>query len=157
MLLLLCMAQFFAMVVIMDLIEDIAAIHIPLPTPGSVTPEDCFPDALEQALRDRQEYAGSLEAMCDDLEEDPLLVALGNARARKEAAETEIRELLAYAREFLGARPYKLEPLAEASGMSVSGIRTAYKDGEIDAVTLQVGRKPDSRRTRPPAAGTARA
>lgn len=134
----------------MDLIGDIAAIHIPLPTPGSVTPEECFPDALDQALKDRQDYAGSLDALCDDLKEDPLLVALGNARARKEAAETEIRQLLAYAREFHGDRPYKLEPLAEASGMSVSGIRTAYKDSELDAVALRVGRNPNSRRTRPP-------
>ncbi|GGP32713.1 hypothetical protein [Streptomyces capoamus] len=38
--------------------------------------------------------------------------------------------------------------------MSVSGIRTAYKDAEIDTVAHQVGRKPDSRRTRPPAVGT---
>lgn len=140
----------------MDLIEDIAAIHIPLPAPGNVTPEDCFPDALEQAHKDRQEYAESLEALCGDLQEDPLLVALGNARARKEDAEAEIRQLLAYAREFHGDRPYKLEPLAEASGMSVSGIRTAYRDSELDAVTAQVGRNPDSRRTRPPAVGTAR-
>ncbi|MET9448947.1 hypothetical protein [Streptomyces cinerochromogenes] len=140
----------------MDLIGDIAAIHIPLPAPGNVTPRDCFPDALEQAHKDRQEYTESLDALCDELKEDPLLVALGNARARKGAAETEIRQLLAYAREFHGDRPYKLEPLAEASGMSVSGIRTAYKDGEIDTVALRVGRKPDSRRFRPPAAGTTR-
>ncbi|MFF5030111.1 hypothetical protein ACFY2J_38695 [Streptomyces collinus] len=140
----------------MDLIGDIAAIHIPLPAPGNVTPEECFPDALEQAHKDRQEYAESLDAMCGDIEEDPLLVALGNARARKEAAETEIRQLLAYAREFHGDRPYKLEPLAEASGMSVSGIRTAYKDSELDAVTVQVGRQPDSRRLRPLAAATTR-
>ncbi|MFI5688214.1 hypothetical protein [Streptomyces sp. NPDC051636] len=121
-----------------------------------MTPEECFPDVLDQALKDRQEYADSLDALCDDLKEDPLLVALGNARARKESAELEIRQLLAYAREFHGDRPYKLEPLAEASGMSVSGIRTAYKDSELDAVTLQVGRKPDSRRPRPTADKAAR-
>ncbi|OIJ85074.1 hypothetical protein BIV25_45055 [Streptomyces sp. MUSC 14] len=121
-----------------------------------MTPEDCFPDALEQALKDREEYAESLQDLCDALKEDPLLVALGNARARKEAAETEIRQLLAYGREFHGGRPYKLEPLAEASGMSLSGIRTAYKDTELEAVALQIDRKPDSRRTRPPAADAAR-
>ncbi|MGA5042016.1 hypothetical protein ACPCA8_34030 [Streptomyces capoamus] len=82
------------------------------------------------------------------------LLALGNAHARKETAETEIRQLRAYSREFHSDRPYKLEPLAEFSGMSVSGIRTAYKDAEIDTVAHQVGRKPDSRHTRPPAVGT---
>ncbi|MFG3013615.1 hypothetical protein ACGFZB_24790 [Streptomyces cinerochromogenes] len=78
------------------------------------------------------------------------------AVSRKEAAETEIRQLLACVREFHGDRPYKIEALAEAGGMSVSGIRTAYKDGEVDTVALRVGRKPDSRRFRPPAAGTTR-
>ncbi|MFJ9870940.1 hypothetical protein [Streptomyces sp. NPDC101165] len=41
--------------------------------------------------------------------------------------------------------------------MSVSGVRTAYKESEVDAVAHLVGRKPDGRRTRPPAACAARA
>ncbi|MDX3697866.1 hypothetical protein PV726_48480 [Streptomyces europaeiscabiei] len=82
---------------------------------------------------------------------DPLLVALGNARAAREAADREIRHLLAYGREFHGDRPYKLEPLAQTSGMTPSGIRTAYGSSEIETVARGIGRTPDSRRTRPPA------
>ncbi|MFJ8364456.1 hypothetical protein [Streptomyces sp. NPDC093984] len=135
----------------MDLIGDIAAIRTPLPQPGDVTPEECFDDVREQAEHARTEDAADLQAQCDGLEEDPLLLALRNARARKEAAEAEIRQLLAYGREFHGQRPYRLESLAEASGMSLSGVRTAYTRREIDAVARQIGRSPDSRRARPPA------
>ncbi|WP_158013060.1 hypothetical protein [Streptomyces sp. Root369] len=91
------------------------------------------------------------KAQCDDLQEDPLLIALGNARAAREAADREIRRLLAYGREFRGDRPYQLEPLAQASGLTPSGIRTAYGSSEIDTVARCIGRTPDSRRTRPPA------
>lgn len=135
----------------MDLIGDIAAIRIPLPQPGDVTPEELYPDALAEAEQARENYAFALEAQRDDLQEDPLLVALGNARAAREAADREIRHLLAYGREFHGDRPYKLEPLAQTSGMTPSGIRTAYTSHEIETVAREIGRTPDSRRARPPA------
>lgn len=102
----------------MDLIGDIAAIRTPVPQPGDVTPEEFYADAREQAEQARKDDATNLQAQCDGLDEDPLLLALGNARARTEAADREIRLLLAYGREFHGNRPYKLDPLAEASGMT---------------------------------------
>ncbi|MER5917955.1 hypothetical protein ABT124_48755 [Streptomyces sp. NPDC001982] len=136
----------------MNLIGDITAIRIPLPQPGDVTPQELYPDAREEAEQARENYAFALEAQHDDLQEDLLLIALGNARAAREAADREIRHLLAYGREFHGDRPYKLEPLAHASGMTPSGIRTAYGSSEIDAVARQIGRTPDSRRARLPAA-----
>ncbi|MGC0344336.1 hypothetical protein [Streptomyces sp. SLBN-8D4] len=135
----------------MNLIGDLAAIRIPLPQPGDVTPEELHPEAREEAEQAREDYASALEAQCDDLSEDPVLLALGNARAAREAADREIRLLLAYAREFHGERPYKLEPLAQASGMTPSGIRTAYGSSEIETVARGIGRTPDSRRARPPA------
>ncbi|MGW3099665.1 hypothetical protein ACWDCC_40190 [Streptomyces sp. NPDC001102] len=135
----------------MDLIGDLAAIRIPLPQPGDVTPQELYPDAFEEAEQAREDYAHALEAQCDGLQKDPLLIALGNARAAREAADREIRHLLAYGREFHGERPYKLEPLAQASGMTPSGIRTAYGPSEIETVARGIGRAPDSRRTRSPA------
>lgn len=135
----------------MDLIGDLAAIRIPVPQPGDVTPEELYPDALAEAEQARADYAFALEAQHDDLRRDPLLIALGNARAAREAADREIRHLLAYGREFHGDRPYKLEPLARAGGMTPSGIRTAYTSSEIQTVADRIGRTPDSRRARPPA------
>lgn len=132
----------------MDVIGDIAAIRHPLPRPQDVTPPELFPDALEQAERARAQEAVGLGAATDGLEADPLLVALSDARARRRAAEAEIRRLLAYGRAFHGSRPYKLEDLAEASGMTPSGVRTAFGEAEVDFVTEQVGRSPDARTAR---------
>jgi hypothetical protein len=56
------------------------------------------------------------------------------------AAETEIRLLVAYGREFTRPRPYRLADLAEACGMSISGVRTAYDHDEIEAVAAGLGR-----------------
>ena len=42
-----------------------------------------------------------------------------------------MRLLIAYGREFTQPRPYKLEALAAAAGMSISGTRTAYGEDEI--------------------------
>ncbi|WP_327250060.1 hypothetical protein [Streptomyces sp. NBC_01320] len=132
----------------MNLIGDIAAIRFPLPGPGSVTPPDLYFDACEQAERLRAEEAENLEAASDGLDTDPLLLALQDARARKASADAEIRRLLAYGREFHGARPYRLESLAEASGMTISGIRTAYGNDEITEVAREVHREPNRRTAR---------
>ena len=64
--------------------------------------------------------------------EDPLLAALADAAQRKQRADHDIRLLLAYAREHVQPRPYRLADLAQAAGMSVSGIRTAYTKADIE-------------------------
>src|SRR6266705_2967895 len=68
-----------------------------------------------------------------DLEGQPDEVR-GDIAARAED-ERAVLLLLAYAREFAEPRPYRLEDLARAAGMSISGIRTAYDDDEIGEVT----------------------
>jgi hypothetical protein len=64
---------------------------------------------------------------------DPVLAALRAASARREQADRDIRILLAYARELATPRPYRLADLAEATGKSISGIRTAYTAADVDA------------------------
>src|SRR5215470_5073256 len=64
---------------------------------------------------------------------DPVLAALRAARARRDQADRDIRILLAYARELATPRPYRLADLAEATGKSISGIRTAYTAADVDA------------------------
>jgi hypothetical protein len=61
---------------------------------------------------------------------DPVLAALRAARARR---DRDIRILLAYARELATPRPYRLADLADATGKSISGIRTAYTTADVDA------------------------
>ena len=66
---------------------------------------------------------------------DVLLSVLADARARREQAAQDMRLLLAYAREFAVPRPYRLADLAQAAGMSISGIRTAYTPADIETVS----------------------
>ncbi len=62
---------------------------------------------------------------------DPVLAALRAARARRDQADADIRILLAYARELAAPRPYRLADLADATGMSLSGVRTAYTGDDV--------------------------
>ena len=63
---------------------------------------------------------------------DPLLSTLTALRNRRLQLEADMRLLIAYGRCFTHPRPYKLIDLANAAGMSISGIRTAYDTDEID-------------------------
>jgi len=65
-------------------------------------------------------------------DDDPVLAALRAARDRRDQADRDIRILLAYARELTTPRPYRLADLAEATGQSISGTRTAYSPADID-------------------------
>jgi hypothetical protein len=71
--------------------------------------------------------------------DDPLLVALADAAQRKQQADCEIRLLLAYAREISMPRPYRLADLAEAAGMSISGVRTGYTQADIEQAARLTG------------------
>jgi hypothetical protein len=72
-------------------------------------------------------------------DDDPLLAALADAAQRKQRADHDMRLLLAYAREHVRPRPYRLADLAKASGMSISGIRTAYTKADIDLAARLTG------------------
>ncbi len=71
--------------------------------------------------------------------DDPLLAALADAAQRKQRADHDIRLLLAYAREQVQPRPYRLADLADAAGMSISGVRTAYTKADIDQAARLTG------------------
>ncbi|RLU81987.1 hypothetical protein CTZ27_30965 [Streptomyces griseocarneus] len=127
----------------MSVYEHIAAIRHPMPEPGDV-PEEVFNDVCHETDHARKETAFHLEAAWDADPEanEPLMSAIGAARYRRDAAEAEIRRLVAYGREFTRPRPYKLADLAAASGMSISGVRTAYDHEEVADVQKATGLKP---------------
>ncbi|MFJ5588334.1 hypothetical protein ACIQCG_01125 [Streptomyces noursei] len=127
----------------MNLFTDIAAICHPLPAPGDV-PDDVFNDVCESVQAEREEMVRNLEAATDAgwEENEPLLSAISMARYRRSQADDEIRRLIAYGREFTSPRPYARAHLAAASGMSDSGIRSAYGHGEVAAVEKALGRSP---------------
>jgi hypothetical protein len=63
--------------------------------------------------------------------DDALLATLADARRRQDQAARDMRLLLACAREIVTPRPYRLADLAQATGRSISGIRTAYTAADI--------------------------
>lgn len=126
-----------------DLIDNISAITARPDLDGR--PAEVHGDIAAAAEDERAELAGQLRLARDEGGEDPLLTLVELARDRMLAAERELRLLLAYAREFAEPRPYRLEDLARAAGMSISGIRTAYDDdeiGEVRAITGLAPRRP---------------
>jgi hypothetical protein len=70
---------------------------------------------------------------------DAVLRALQEARQQKLAAEDRIRLLLAYGRELARPRPYRLADLAEAAGLSLSGVRTAYGAADVEHAAALLG------------------
>ena len=73
---------------------------------------------------------------------DAVLAALADAHARRTQAEEEIRLLLAYARQFVYPHPYTFGELAQAAGMSISGVRTAFGPRDIEKVATATGLEP---------------
>ena len=69
---------------------------------------------------------------------DPVLAAIRGARHRRDQADRELRLLIAYAREVVTPRPYRLADVAEAAGMSISGVRTAYTTADTDYLTARL-------------------
>jgi hypothetical protein len=139
-----------------DICDDVVAIQLPLPDsePDPYTDQFAEPEwqeaaaeAADEVRRERQAEAEHLRVLRDEAGQDPLLSALEDQRRAKEIAERRIRELIAYGREFVQPRPYTLDSLAKAAGMSISGIRTAYDHAEVAAVSRATGAK--SREWRP--------
>jgi hypothetical protein len=135
-----------------DTAADVAAVLHPLPDP---TPEQYAENAnvydtwREGIAEKQQRLAEQLRSDAEGSEGDPLLIALQNEVVAKQKAEANIRRLLAYGREFVRPRGYTLESLARASGMSFSGVRTAYDDREVGQVAKYTGTKPRDRRADP--------
>lgn len=127
-----------------DLCESIARLLVPSPASGDISGD--ADAALDSLLETRESIADRLWAFWEGTDEDPLLVAISEACARRSQADRELRLLLAFGREFVRPRPYELEVLAEAGGLSASGAKTAYKREHVTEVAAALGRSPLPRR-----------
>jgi hypothetical protein len=128
-----------------DMCVDIAALLNPMPVPvegGTESDDESYSHAAEAAWQEREEVAGELRTAWSEGDIDPLLSTLTSLRNRRLQLEADMRLLIAYGRRFTHPRPYKLIDLAEAAGMSISGIRTAYDADEIDQATDILRRPP---------------
>ncbi len=129
-----------------DRFAEIAAILVRDPEPGQLDERGGSLSATElAALMDqrRQQVADRLRVGArQHTDADPVLATLATLHRHRLEAEVQIRLLLAYAREYTEPRPYRLVDLAQATGMSVSGVRTAYADDEIHQVGQAIDRRP---------------
>lgn len=128
---------------IRDTFADLAAIHNPWPNRDEVESDVIYDQLCEDVHRARSEEVESLRAGWEHGDDDPVLASVRFARSKMLQAEQELRRLLAYAREFTRPRPYTLAELADAAGMSISGIRTAYERDEIDYVAAAIEARAD--------------
>jgi hypothetical protein len=123
-----------------DICADIAALLHPVSVPADEEQEDWGPPEI--AWEEREEEARQLRLSWEEGGIDPLLATLASLRAQRLRLEAGMRLLIAYARRFTHPRPYKLIDLAEAAGMSISGVRIAYDDDELDQLAEILGRPP---------------
>jgi hypothetical protein len=118
---------------------EIAALLNPLPAPGD-------PDAGDapsgQLAEEQDQQAESLRLAWDEGRVDPLLSTLARLRQERLRLKADMRLLIAYGRRFTHPRPYKLIDLANAAGMSISGVRTAYDEEEVDQAAGILNRPP---------------
>src|SRR5215468_7215047 len=123
-----------------DICADIAALLHPIPVPADAEQDDWGPPPI--VWEEREEEAQRLRLSWDEGGIDPLLATLASLRAQRLRLEADMRLLIAYARRFTHPRPYKLIDLAEAAGMSISGVRIAYDDEELNQLTELLDRAP---------------
>lgn len=127
-----------------DICEDIAALLHPVPVRADgeqgEREDDWGPPA--SVWEEREEEARQLRLAWEEGGIDPLLATLASLRAQRLRLEADMRLLIAYARRFTHPRPYKLIDLAEAAGMSISGVRIAYDDDELNQLAEMLGRPP---------------
>ena len=135
-----------------DIITDLVDLTHPLPEdPGEFADDDeatGWSALCEEVAEDREACEQGLRLTWEHEDDyDPLLGEIAAARNAMLAAEARMRLLIAYGREFTRPRPYRLEDLARAAGMSISGVRTAYDEDEI----AEVARLTSARHARRPA------
>jgi hypothetical protein len=132
-----------------DICADIAALLNPIP---SRTGQDTHPDddaynaMAESAWQERESMSEELRLSWQEGGADPLLSTLARLRQQRLRLEADMRLLMAYGRCFTHPRPYKLIDLANAAGLSISGVRIAFDDDEIAqaAEILQRPSAPDA-------------
>jgi hypothetical protein len=127
-----------------DIITDLTDLTHPLPgEPEEFADDDAatgWSAMRDEVARGREAYQQRLRLWQEHEDDyDPLLGEIAAAREAMLQAEARMRLLIAYGREFTRPRPYRLEDLARAAGMSISGIRTAYDDDEIAEVAKLTG------------------
>ncbi|MFF3351097.1 hypothetical protein ACFYWN_00420 [Streptomyces sp. NPDC002917] len=130
----------------LETLDDISAIRWPQPhfPEDDQTPPAELRTELDAAWSSQKAFMQRLRAAAADHgpDYDPLLVALEDLVAIKNAADEQIRLLLAYGRVYVTPRPHTLETLGQAAGLTPSGVSRAFGAKEILAVGNLTGQRP---------------
>ncbi|MEO3799267.1 hypothetical protein [Nonomuraea sp. B1E8] len=125
-----------------EITEELAKVLIPEPVKDEDEEPTDYAARARSASEARNTLVGELMmAAGASPAEDPVLARLGELAAQRREIQRQIRLITAYAREFVRPEPYRLRALAEAAGMSISSIRTAYDAEDKIAVATRIGRK----------------
>jgi hypothetical protein len=107
-----------------EIIHDISRLLHRLPEASTVADELRSRQLSQEVERRREEEERALEnAYPAFARSDPLLDKLRELSELKREIDTRIALLLAYSRHFVRPRPYQLAVLADATDLSVSGVR----------------------------------
>jgi len=125
-----------------DIISDLANIVYPLPDhPGENASEHDlagWSHWTDEVARERDRFHHDREIAWDHGDVDPLLSEIAEAREAMAVAEKRLRLLLAYGREFVEPRPYKLDDLAVAGLRYTEGSRlNADRVATYDDLTVR--------------------
>jgi hypothetical protein len=118
---------------------EVAAIFEPPPAADCTNENDEYGDWISR-LEDR---AAGIQFMTrehvTDQSADPLLLGLERLRLQRNEIEQQMILLVAYMRENIKPRPYTLQQIADAAGLSVSGTRTFYDDEDVQILDKRIG------------------
>nr|WP_189183573.1 hypothetical protein [Microbispora rosea] len=123
-----------------DIARDLAFILHPNPPQAEEEDRKEYKFRLNQAKKARGDLEARLRSIQLEPDGDPVLARLQELEQQRRQAVEEIRVILAYAREFVRPEPYRLQALAKAAGMSISGVRTAYDHGHIALIANRLQR-----------------
>lgn len=112
---------------------ELAAILEP-PPPPDCTNENGEYDAWITALEGR---AAAIQFLAEE-GVDPLLHTLEHLRRRRNEIEQQMILLVAYMREKVKPRPYTLQQIADAAGLSISGTRTFYDSEDVQIIEARI-------------------
>lgn len=117
--------------------SDVAAAAITTPPPdlsaggGDANDDDLRQRVMEQWLDELEAAATGNQFVVREGESDPLEMILQRLSRTRTELERQTALLVAYMRERVGPRPYTLQRIATAAGLSISGVRTLYSADDI--------------------------
>ncbi|MFF5108282.1 hypothetical protein [Streptosporangium sp. NPDC000509] len=134
-----------------DITREVIDVLYPDPIPQ---PDEMRMDFVQRRSRASSQRDAVQKELAAQIKEadgafDPLISSLRELGRKKREVEEQMRLLVTYGREFVRPEPYRLAALAEAAGMSISGVRGMYDSVDIQRVADAIGRSDRKNQAKP--------